>query len=162
MIRSWKARTKVVELALVTGLVAVSIFAGAPSASAAPPAGYGGPVKFCGGEYVKSYALQDKGGTGSNSIGLLDVYWSPANSGTYCAYTFDDIPGSHHMEVKLRRSGWKTAWQDSGMYSSYAGGIQHFGSNGKCVLFFGRVTVNGVNYETKFGLRSDQSFCWLP
>jgi hypothetical protein len=61
--------------------------------------------------------------------------------------TYDNLSGSHHMEVVVRRSTWQTPWYDSGTYSVYAGGIQHYGSDGNCVIFFGRVTVNGVNYE---------------
>jgi hypothetical protein len=165
MTRLQLARTKVVGLAVVAGLVVVSIFASAPSASAAaPPAGYGGPVNSCGGTFVGSSYLYDNGGAGSRTLGSqLHIWYSTAGGGTYCAMTFDNLSGSHHMEVQLRRQGWTTPWQDSGTYSTFAGGIQHFGSNGNCVFFFGRVTVNGVNYETKFGLRAPaHSYCWLP
>jgi hypothetical protein len=64
--------------------------------------------------------------------------------------TFDNLTGSHHMEVVIRREGWTTPAYDSGTYTTFAGGMIHYGSAaaGKHVYIFGRVT-NGVNYEAR-------------
>jgi hypothetical protein len=52
-----------------------------------------------------------------------NVWYSPAGSGTFCAMTFDNLAGSHHIEVILRHEDWQTPWYDSGTYSTFAGGI---------------------------------------
>jgi len=135
--------------AAVVGMLAAAVLMTAPAASAtvardAPP-GYGGPVSTCPGTYLGYVTLRDSSGFSLGST--LDIWYSSLNSGTFCAKTYDRIDGSHHMEVVIRRTDWQTPWYDSGMYTTYAGGVEVFGAATKCVAFFGRVTAGGVNYE---------------
>ena len=153
MIRLSKMKYKAARLVVVAGLVLTGALMSTPAASATNPAdappGYGGPVSSCGGTLIDGYYLAT--GSGSTQGSLLNIYYSTSGSGTFCAMTFDNLSGSHHMEVVVRRGDWTTNWYDSGTYNTFAGGIQVFGAAGKCVYFFGRVT-NGVNYEVAVGL----------
>ena len=132
-----------------------------PSLVQVPPPGYGGPVATCSGTLVYTSSLRTAAGTWGDSY--VDITYTTANNGTLCAKVFDNLSGSHHMEIVVRRSTWQTPWYDSGTFDTYAGGIQHFG-NGVCVIFFSRVTVNGVNYEDRIGLTPGYAgnVCWQP
>jgi hypothetical protein len=151
-------------MAVVGFVVAVAV-ANAPTASATgaagAPAGYGGPVTTCTGTFVYSAPLLSAGGAFAGSY--VEVLYTSANNGTLCAKTFDNLEGSHHMEIVLRRTTWQTSWSDSGTFTTFAGGIQHFGT-GVCVTVFSRVTVNGVNYEDRIGLSPGYAgdICWMP
>ncbi|MEU3459396.1 hypothetical protein ABZ721_05490 [Streptomyces sp. NPDC006733] len=119
-----------------------------PGASAAAPAaappGYGGPFSSCAGQTWKTVTLRH----GSTELGYLQIWYSGGyQGGTYCARAGESIAGAHHMEVVVRRGDWQTSWHDSGTYNDYAGCIDVYGAASKCVHLFGRVTVNGVNYE---------------
>lgn len=120
--------------------------ASATDPSDAPP-GYGGPFSSCPGQSVKLVKLRN----GTAELGYLQIwYHGTYNGGTYCARVGDGISGAHHMEVVVRRGDWQTPWYDSGTYNEYAGNIDVYGAAGKCVHFFGRVTLNGVNYERTY------------
>jgi hypothetical protein len=154
-------------LVAVVGLVVtLSVGSGPPALATNPsdaPPGYGGPVATCAGTVVDMTYLRTAAGTQGSSY--VQIWYSSSNSGTLCAKVFDNLAGSHHMEIVVRRSTWQTPWYDSGTYSTYAGGIQHFGSNGNCTIFFSRVTVNGTNYEDRIGLAGAPypgEVCWWP
>lgn len=116
-----------------------------PTASAAAPPGYGGPMSTCPGTLEYIYVLENA--SGANLGGTLQIWYSSSNSGTLCAKTYDNLAGSHHMEVVIRRLDWQTRWYDSGTFTTYAGGVAVYGVATKCITVFGRVQVNGVNYE---------------
>ena len=78
------------------------------------------------------------------------VWYSASNGGTFCAKTYDNIAGSHHMEIVVRRDDWQTPAYETGTYTTYAGGIAVYGVDAPhCAWIFGRVTVNGVNREVR-------------
>jgi len=144
-------RRKVAAVAVVVGLAFTGALASGPSALAtdpddAPP-GYAGPLSGCPGTLTYVVYLRNAAGTSLGSA--LHVWYSSASGGTYCAMTFDNLASSHHMEVVVRRGDWQTWWYDSGTYNTYAGAIAVYGAASKCVYFFGRVTVSGVNYEVR-------------
>ncbi|MCZ4098459.1 hypothetical protein C8250_041180 [Streptomyces sp. So13.3] len=129
-------------------LVMIASLLQAPAASATDPAdappGYGGPFNSCPGQTWKNVTLRN----GTTELGYLQIwYHGTYKGGTYCARAGEGIPGAHHMEIVVRRGDWQTSWYDSGTYNDYAGFIDVYGAATKCVHFFGRVTVNGVNYE---------------
>ena len=146
-------KRRIAAIAALVGLQAAVFLITAPAGSAtnpgdAPP-GYGGPVTTCPGTLNPGdiHPLYNASG---NTLGSnIQIWYSSANGGTYCAKTYDNLSGSHHIEVVVRRGDWTTNWYDSGTYTTYAGGIEVFGAATKCVYFFGRVTVNGVNYESR-------------
>jgi hypothetical protein len=139
------------RVALLTTLALASTLAmtvtSTPTASAAAPPGYGGPMSTCPGTLKYIYALENA--SGANLGGTLQVWYSSSNSGTFCAKTYDNLAGSHHMEVVIRRLDWQTNWYDSGTFTTYAGGVAVYGAATKCISVFGRVQVNGVNYEAR-------------
>jgi hypothetical protein len=89
----------------------------------------------------------------------LRIWYSSSNSGTFCAKTYDNLAGSHHIEVLIRRAEWRTPWFDSGTFAIYAGGVAVYGAATKCVWVFGRVTVKGVNYEARLRLKGPGATC---
>jgi len=125
-------------------------------AASAPP-GYGGPMSTCPGTLRPVVPLASASGAKLSST--LNIWYSGSNSGTFCAKTYDNLPGSHHMEVVIRRADWQTPWYDSGMFTTYAGGVAVYGAATKCVSVFGRVTVNGVNYEARSTLKGPNATC---
>jgi hypothetical protein len=151
LVRLQRIKNRVAVIAVVAGLAITGSVMAAPSASATDPAaappGYGGPVSNCPGSRVTDFYLLSSSGAWRS--GVLEVWYSSGSSGTYCAFTRDNIAGSHHMEVVIRRGDWTTNWYDSGTYNYYAGGVEVFGAAAKTVYLFGRVTVDGVNYEAR-------------
>jgi hypothetical protein len=144
MSRMQKTKKRIASAVAVAGIVATTVLGGAATASAsdpkdAPP-GYAGPYATCSGEPYRVYPLP-------GTTGYIEVWRSYAGSGTFCAKTFDNLAGSHHIEVILQRVDWQTRWYDSGNYSTYAGGIYVSGANEHCTYVFGRVTVDGVNHD---------------
>jgi hypothetical protein len=154
-----KISARLRAIPVVTGLLAAAVLAGAPQASATSPgdapAGYGGPVGNCGDGLVEPWLLYSS--TYQTLGSYLDIFYSTAAGGTFCAKTLDYLDGAHYMSVAVRRGDWVTKWYDTGTYSDYAGGIQVFGAAGKCVYFYGLVTVNGVKYEGRLGLTGSTS-----
>jgi hypothetical protein len=150
----------------IVGLMIASILVFAPAASAThaadAPAGYGGPVSSCGGTLVSTWVLESS--TYDEQGSFLEIFYSGAAGGTFCAMVQDYLPGSHYMSVTVRRGDWVTPWYDTGTYNDYAGGIQVFGAAGRCVYFYGLVTVSGVKYEFRIGLTGSSSpeVCWAP
>jgi hypothetical protein len=151
MRRLQKIRRTVAVLSAATAFLLLGAFTGgSPAAATDPrdaPPGYAGPVATCPGSVLRGYYLSD---TSGNTLGsILQVWYSSANGGTYCAKTIDNLSGSHHMEVIVKRERWTTSWYDSGTYTTYAGGIVVYGATaaGECVDFYGRVVVNGVKYS---------------
>jgi hypothetical protein len=135
------------RLASVLVAVLAAVFAvvgGSATASATEPedapAGYAGPFSSCSGDLIYHIPL-------SGTSGYIDVWYSSAGSGTFCAMTFDNLAGSHHIEVILRHEDWQTPWYDSGDYTTYAGGIYVSGMNTRCAYVWGRVVVNGHDYN---------------
>jgi hypothetical protein len=126
-------------------------------ASAAPPPGYAGPMANCPGTLRATYPLRSASGATLGST--LNIWYSTSNGGTLCAKTYDNLTGSHHMEVVVRRADWQTAWSDSDTYATYAGGIAVYGMQKKCAWVFGRVQVNGVNYEARVKVRGPEATC---
>jgi hypothetical protein len=149
------------RILLTTALALASTLAMAvtstQAASAAAPPGYGGPMSTCPGTSLGTYSLYSASGAtlGSN----VEFWYSSANSGTLCAKTQDNLAGSHHMEVVVRRADWQTPWSDSGTYTTYAGGIAVYGMDTHCARVFGRVTVNGVNYERQVYAKGPHATC---
>ncbi|MCG8916153.1 hypothetical protein L6E12_10160 [Actinokineospora sp. PR83] len=132
--------------AAAAGVIAVITAVGAaPTASATDPskapAGYAGPFSSCSGQLLHHIPL-------AGTTGYVNVWYSSAGSGTFCAMTFDNLAGSHHTEVILRHEDWDTPWYDSGDYTTYAGGIYVSGMNTRCAWVWGRVVVNGVDHNT--------------
>jgi hypothetical protein len=116
-----KLRRRVATAVAVIGVVATTVLGGAATASArtdpakAPP-GYAGPFPTCNGEFLERINIPQ-------ATGYVDIWYSSAGSGTFCAMTFDNLAGRHHIEVVLQHAGWATRWYDSDdNYDSYAGG----------------------------------------
>jgi len=149
------------RILLTTALALVSTLAmtvtSTQIASAAPPPGYAGPTADCPGTLRATYPLRSASGATLGST--LNIWYSSGNGGTLCAKTYDNLPGTHHMEVVVRRADWQTAWSDSGTYATYAGAIAVYGMPTKCAWVFGRVQVNGVNYEARVKVRGPQATC---
>ena len=135
----------------VLAMTAIAVSGGAATSSAAdkptPPPGYAGPFPTCKGDLRANLPL-------SGTSGYVQIWLDPAGSGTYCAMTFDNLAGDHHMEIILQRADWESRWYDSGMFSTYAGGIYVSGANAYCTWVYGVVTVNGVDHFIA-GSRSD-------
>ena len=128
---------------IIRGLRTVAFLAGAAllstgqgTASADAPAGYFGPQATCPGSV---YATIDIPGPA-----YILVWYSTANSGSYCAKTFDNEAGSHSMSVSIRRADWRTVWSDTGTFTTYAGGVGVMGVATKCAEVSGWVTSGGV------------------
>lgn len=157
--RLQRFKNRVSAIAVAAGLAITGSVIAVPAASATnpadAPAGYGGPVSNCPGSRVVDFDLRSASGAWRS--GILEIWYSSGSGGTYCAFTRDNIDGSHHMEVVIRRGDWTTKWYDSGTYKYYAGGVEVFGAAAKTVYLFGRVTVDGVNYEVR--IRCDPTFC---
>jgi hypothetical protein len=142
-------------LLTIAGFVVALLFGGATSASATDPAdapaGYGGPVTTCPGNLIGGWYLYNVNDVTLGST--LQVWYSPATSGTYCAKTFDNLTGTHHIDVTVRRADFTTNWYDHGLaYSEYAGGIYVIGAATKCVFFHGLVTVGSTDYTRSIKL----------
>jgi hypothetical protein len=137
-------KNRIASAVAVSVIAVATMLGGAASASATDPddapAGYAGPFSSCSGDLVYHIPL-------SGTSGYINVWYSPAGSGTFCAMTFDNLAGSHHIEVILRHEDWQTPWYDSGTYSTFAGGIYVSGMNTRCAYVWGRVVVNGVDYN---------------
>jgi len=144
MIRMQRTKQRIASTFIISGLVATTVLGGAATASATDPAdappGYAGPSATCSGTPGQPIPL-------SGTSGYVQLWYSSAGSGTYCAKTFDNLPGSHHTEIILQRDDWQTRWYDSGTYSTYAGGIYVSGANTHCARFYGEVTVDGVAHK---------------
>lgn len=113
---------------------AATLTAGSGEASAtdpgdAPP-GYAGPFSYCKGSRYDAIHLGD-------GHAYIDVYWTAAGSGQFCAMTYDVAEGRHSMGVTLRRTDWKTSWWDIGYYDRYAGAIYVGGMEGRCAEISG-------------------------
>jgi hypothetical protein len=145
VIRMQMTKMRIASAVAVVGIVATTILGGAATASATNPAdappGYAGPYDTCSGVALPQIPLP-------GTSGYVQVWYSSAGSGTYCAMTFDNLAGSHHIEVILQRDGWQTRWYDSGTYSTYAGGIYVSGANSHCTGVYGEVTVDGVAHAS--------------
>jgi hypothetical protein len=143
--RMQKTKTRIASAVAVVGIAAMTVLGGAATASATNPAdappGYAGPYASCSGEPRALIPLPD-------TSGYVQVWYSTAGSGTYCAMTFGNLAGSHHIEVILQRDDWQTRWYDSGTYSTYAGGIYVSGANTHCTGGYGEVTVDGVAHPS--------------
>jgi hypothetical protein len=141
-----KTTRRIAATAAVSGIVAIAALTGAGTAAAntdpadAPP-GYAGPFATCNGQ---PYAQISVPGT----PGYVEIWKDTAGSGTFCAKTFDNLAGDHHMEIILQRDDWSTRWYDSGTYSTYAGGIYVSGANTHCTKVYGEITVNGQAHTT--------------
>jgi hypothetical protein len=144
-------KRRIASALAVLAMMAIAVSGGATTASAAdtpkPPPGYAGPSPTCNGAPYLNIPL-------SGTSGYVEIWLDTAGSGTYCAKTFDNLAGDHHMEIILQRVGWQTRWYDSGTFSTYAGGIYVSGANAYCTLVYGVVTVNGVDHFM-VGARSD-------
>ncbi|WP_410606326.1 hypothetical protein [Amycolatopsis sp. lyj-109] len=141
-----KFTRRIAATTAVSGIVALAALAGAGTAAAntdpadAPP-GYAGPFATCNGEpYVQI--------TVPGTPGYVDIRRDYAGSGTFCAKTFDNLAGDHHIEIILQRVDWSTRWYDSGTYSTYAGGIYVSGANTHCTRVYGEITVNDQAHTT--------------
>jgi hypothetical protein len=152
--RTQGVKRRIASALAVLAMMAITVSGGATTASAAdkpkPPPGYAGPSATCNGAPHTTYPL-------SGTPGYVDVWLDPAGSGTYCARTFDNLAGDHHMEIILQRVGWETRWYDSGTFSTYAGAIYVSGANTYCTWAYAVVTVDGVNHFV-VGARSDGWF----
>ena len=109
-------------------------------ANDAPP-GYAGPFATCNGEPVTPIPVP-------GTTGYVQIWRDYAGSGTFCAKTFDNLGGDHHMEIILQREDWSTRWYDSGTYSTYAGGIYVSGANTYCTKLYGEITGNDQRHTT--------------
>ncbi|MEU3460666.1 hypothetical protein ABZ721_12005 [Streptomyces sp. NPDC006733] len=136
-------KRRALTAAAVCGIVASATLFGAGTGSAAAnaaPPGYSGPfLGDCKGHWVKTIPLPD-------GYGEIKVWKDPAGSGTYCAKTYDNREGDHNMEVRLRHYGWATWWNDTGVYSTYAGGIYVSQANSWCTFVDGWVVVSGTKH----------------
>jgi hypothetical protein len=110
----------------------------------APP-GYAGPFSYCQGSRYDSVHLRDNA--------YIDIYWTSAGSGQFCAMTYDVVDGRHHMEVRIRRTDWRTSWYDNGYYDKYAGAIYVGGMEGRCAHISGWVEFYGIKYS------NGETFC---
>lgn len=146
--RTQRMRSRIASAVAVGVIAVVTAVGGAASASATDPAdapaGYAGPFSSCSSQLVYHIPLVASSG---RTQGYTNVWYSSAGSGTFCAMTFDNLAGSHHMEVILRHEDWQTPWYDSGTYTTYAGGIYVSGMNTRCAWVWGRVVVSGVDYN---------------
>lgn len=133
-------KRRALTTAAVCGIAASAMLGGSGTASAAAdaaPPGYSGPFPGeCKGHLVETFALP-------NGAGSIKVWKDPTGSGTYCAKTYDH-DGDHKMEIRLRHYGWATWWNDTGVYSTYAGGIYVSQANTWCAFVSGWVEVNGI------------------
>lgn len=138
------------------GLAALAAFAGAalvtPAAQAAPstPAPYK-LVSSCPGSSVSGFpkVLTNRLG---DTQGSVHLYYSSVNGGTNCALVYDNASGSHQMSVTLRRANLSYAGSDSGVYTTYAGGVAVTGTADTCVylsasLQMGPYSVDRFSYS---------------
>lgn len=133
---------RVFATAAVAGLAVTELVIGGPTASAtttatAPP-GYG-TVATCPGSVWDTFPV---------GPGTLQIWRSSVNSGTVCAKLFDNLAGSHYMDVSIQRSDWVTVWHDAGTFTTYAGGVTVYGvTSGKCAYVNAKLNVNGTVYS---------------
>ncbi|MEU9214049.1 hypothetical protein AB0D27_40710 [Streptomyces sp. NPDC048415] len=136
-------KRRVLIAAAVSGFVASATLGGSGTASAsadAAPPGYSGPfLGECKGHWVKTVPVPD-------GMGEIKIWYDPAGSGTYCAKTYDNRAGDHNMEVRLRHQEWAASWHDTGVYSTYAGGIYVSQADDWCAFVSGWVEVNGTTH----------------
>ena len=132
---------KVLAAGAVAGLAVAGLVAGGPAASAATaaaPPGYG-TVANCPGSVWDTFPV---------GPGTLEIWRSSVDSGTVCAKVFDNLSGSHYMDVSIQRSDWQTIWHDKGTFSTYAGGVTVFGvTSPKCAYVDAKLNVNGTVYS---------------
>jgi hypothetical protein len=130
------------DMRMIRALLTVAFLAGAALLSAtgpasAAPAGYFGPQATCPGEVYQTIEIPGPA--------YILVWYSPADSGSFCAKTFDNEAGSHYMSVSIRREDWQTVWSDSGTFTTYAGGVGVKGVDiPHCAYVSGKVTSGGV------------------
>ncbi len=142
-----RIKRRIATAVAVIGLAATTVIGGAATASAetypkdAPP-GYAGPFPTCKGAFLEQIDIPQ-------TTGYIRVSYSSEGSGTFCAMTFDNLDGKHHIEVVLQHAGWTTQWYDSDdNYETYAGGIYVSDANTSCAKVYGEVTVNGARHPS--------------
>ncbi|AKU17256.1 hypothetical protein [Luteipulveratus mongoliensis] len=119
-----------------TGALAMS-----SGADAAPGAVRYSIVSQCKGSIVESGPLRN---LYERKHGEWQLWYSSANNGTNCLMVFDRATGSHQMDAGLAIKGAPGfGKEDSGTFSSYAGGIQATNTNNRCVWIQGSVTYPG-------------------
>lgn len=86
----------------------------------------------CPGRYYDGFDLYDR----SFHVGAVFIYYSPANGGTYCAFTRNYGTLSNSMSISIS-SGWHES-TNSGRFYSYAGTASLIRANGRCITIRGR------------------------
>lgn len=123
---------------LLSGVAAVILMLGFVSPA---HAGFNTPAPYkpggtCSGSMVAGFPKVLSNQLGETQ-GRLELRYSSATGGTNCAILYDMASGSHQMSVTIRRADLSYSGSDSGMYSTYAGGVAVTGAASRCIYVSG-------------------------
>ena len=150
---------KFVKPALASAISLTMLVAGAP-ATAQEGGGRKGPIADnCWGTKQETRILRDH--TTNRRIGRVELWFSPADKGTNCVITYNEVPGTartyaylivddnrNRDNTGITEKGDRVSYDD-GQYEYYAGASYRRNTNGKCVKFGG--TVTAVQGHGSFG-----------
>jgi hypothetical protein len=145
---------------VLASAIGLAMFAAGSSALAQEGGGKRGPIAdHCSGTKLQTRVLRDN--VSNRRIGRVELWYSPAEKGTNCVITYNEVPGK----------AWTYAWliiddnknrdntgrtekgdrvsYDQGQYEYYAGASFRRNTNGKCVKWGG--TVNSRRGNGSFG-----------
>ncbi|WP_462417065.1 hypothetical protein [Kytococcus sp. Marseille-QA3725] len=132
---------------IMTGVLAAACSLGL---GAAAPTGAQADSKDIQGGYVSSGCSGswiDGGSVGSHPTARWNLYYSSANGGTNCLVVHDNTAGSHYMEASVHPAGdYHTGAKDTGIFSTYAGGVNVTGMGGRCVGMHASIIDNWKTY----------------
>ena len=138
---------------LMTTVAGLALLAGLPAAAQAQAEGAAqqGPIAdHCSGTKIETRILKDKLVT-HKRVGRVELWYSPANNGTNCTITYNEVPGKAltyaYLIVDDNKNRDNTGRKEKGDrlsfdqndYEYYAGASFRRNTNGKCVRFGGQV-----------------------
>jgi hypothetical protein len=137
--------------------LALLAIAGAPAHAQAEGAGRQGPIAdHCSGTKLETRILKDKLVT-HRRVGRVELWYSPADGGTNCVITYNEVPGKAltyaYLIVDDNKNRDNTGRTEKGDrvsydqddYEYYAGASYRRNTNGKCVRFGGSVIARQGN-----------------
>jgi hypothetical protein len=143
---------------LLATIAALTLIAGvSASATAQEGGGHRGPLAdHCWGTKLATHVLRDN--LSNRRIGRIELWYSPADNGTNCVMTYNEVPGSADTGTYLivddnrnrdntgRTEKGDRVSYDNGSYKSYAGASYRRNTNRKCVKWGGHVTsTHGID-----------------
>lgn len=111
------------------------------------PASAAHAVTVCPGYRLEWKNLRNAAG---QAMGHVELWYSPANGGTNCVVTYDDVSGSNNMKAEVQLMGGSVR-RDAGYYGGYAGPVTVTGADRKCVWFYGELDRFGIYYTYASG-----------